>query len=306
MTTASQSETQRYVFGALALELAPGHAAPAAALTQDAAGTLADRIAQDLAVIVPEAATLELVMVAAHYDPVELLRPGWPLHQRLAQLAARAPGSASLTGGGRLVAFGSHDGQWPDGLAPVAEHAGGALRLLPWALRGEADVLARVGEQFEHALLERGMAGAATALLAQEAFDLKIEHARHLTVHDLTAMTAMQYEHAGLGPLWPLLEAALLAPDNEQWLDAPPEPLLHYCDGEVRIAMLSPHAWQHRYAAADTPADDDDAQAAAALQHRHRQFEARQRQFAAVLGAHGVPVTFVYCDRDSDDHEHLR
>jgi hypothetical protein len=101
-------------------------------------------------------------------------------------------------------------------------------------------------------------------------------------------MTALQYEHAGLSPLWPMLEAALLAPDAEEWLDAPPEPLAHYRDGEARIALFSPAAWHARYA----PSDADDARLARGFEH----FQARQRQFAAVLGAHGVPVTFAHCN----------
>lgn len=289
-----------HVSGALALELVPGTPASEVALSQDVAGALAERIAQDLATIAPQAADLELTMVATHYDPVELLRPGWPLHRQLRLLAARAPTTThSTSGGGRILAFGSHAGQWPDGLAPDAEYDGGALRLLPWRLDGDADVVERVADLLERVLLEQGMASAATALMAQDVFKLQIEHTRYLTLHDLIAMTALQYEHVGLGPLWPLLETALLAPDGEQWLDAPPEPLLHYSDGEVRIALLSPQAWQARYAA-DASLDDEATRMT--LQRRHQQFEARQRQFAAVLAAHGVPVMFVHCDRDADDH----
>jgi hypothetical protein len=123
------------------------------------------------------------------------------------------------------------------------------------------------------------MAGAATALAAQEAFGLQVEHARYLTVHDLAAMIAMQYDHAGLAPLWPLLETALLQPDAEEWLDAVPEPLLHYADREARIALFSPRAWhaiRQRRACDSTPIASDSASTA---------LRARQRQIAAVLGA---------------------
>ena len=272
---------------ALALELTPGSAVTRAALPQREAGALAALVARDLARFVPEAATLELIVVGAHYDPVELLRPGWPLHRELEQLAARAPQASGSAG--RIIAFGAHEGQLPGALTPSPDFAGGPLRLLPFLLLGECEVIVRVGDAFERELLERGMAGVETALTTQAAFGLTVEHARYLTVHDLAAMTAMQYQHVGLAPLWPLIEAALLAPDSEQWLDAPPEPLLHYCDREVRIALLSPGAWHTRYAA-DAQAGDD------RLERRFNQFQARQRQFAAVLGAHGVPVTFVHCN----------
>jgi hypothetical protein len=284
----TRPDSNVHVLGALAMELAPGSETPPALLSQRDAGELAGWIARDLCGFAPEAAQLELVTVGAHYDAVELLRPGWPLHRELEQLAARAPRAGD---GGRVIAFGAHDGHLPGALAPSPEHAGGPLRLLPWMLGGDAGIVATVGAAFERDLLERGMAGAQTALAAQEAFGLRVEHARFLTVHDLAAMMALQYEHAGAGALWPIIEAALLAPGTEQWLDAPPEPLLHYADGEARIALLSPTAWRARYAA-DSGADGD------RLERRFEQFQARQRQFAAVLEAHGIQVTFAHCTAD--------
>jgi hypothetical protein len=276
-----------HLLGAFALELAPGSRPERTALPQAEAGTLATRMAEDLAVFAPDAARMELVTVGAHFDAVELLRPGWPVHERLAQLAERAPRGGE---GGRLIAFGAHDAALPEGLAPDADFLGGPLRLVPFVLRSADDTLTtRVGECFERDLLERGMAGAATALEAQARFGLQVEHARYLTLHDLVAMMALQYEHAGLAPLWPLLEAALLAPTHEECLDAPPEPLVRYVDGEARIALFSPHAWQARN---HVPSND-----AEQLEREFAHFQARQRQFAAVLEAHGVPVTFVQCNR---------
>lgn len=281
-----------HVLGALALEW-PGGAAGRDRLEQEQAGELAQLIAADLAAFAPDAAGLELVTVGAHYDPVELLRPGWPLHLELDALAARAPGRP----GGRVVAFGAHAGQLPGMLTPSPDFAGGPLRLVPFVLAGDIERIAGVGEAFEAELLERGMAGAATALAAQELFGLPVEHARYLTVHDLAAMMSLQYEHAGLGALWPVIETALLDPDGEAWLDAAPEPLLRYADGEARIALFSVPAWQQRHAA------DLDGSSAGQRERAHRQhqhFEARQRQFAAVLQAHGVTVNFVHCERDVD------
>ena len=292
MSDAVRNSGTRLVAGALALELAPGSPVGSALLSQADAGRLGERIAADLAKFQPEAALLELALAGAHYDPVEALRPGWPLHHALDQLATRAPAAAAARDGGgtagRIVAFGAHDGRLPDALAPDPGQAGGPLRVLPFVLSGDGDTVARIGDAFERDLVETGMAGAATALLAQELFGLQVEHARYLTLHDLLAMIALQYEHAGLAPLWPLLEAALLAPEAEEWLDAPPEPLAHYCDGEARIALFSPAAWRARY----MPGDGDDARLARGFEH----FQARQRQFAAVLGAHGVPVTFAHCN----------
>ena len=292
-------ETNLQVLGALALELTPGSTAARNALPQAAAGELAQDMARDLASFVPEAAALELVIVGAHYDAVELLRPGWPLLHELDQLAARAPAATRGSDvSGRVIAFGAHEGQLPGTLTPDPDHAGGPLRLVPFVLGGDADVVARVGDAFERELIERGMAGAATALRAQEAFGVQVEHARYLTVHDLAALMALQYEHAGLAPLWPIVEAALLAPDAEEWLDAPPEPAVHYVQREARVALPSPQAWRARYA--PDVAEDCDT-----LERRFALFQARQRQFAAVLQAHAIAVTFVHCDADADTRSEL-
>lgn len=287
-----------HLLGALALELSPGTGAERTSLAQAEAGTLAAHMARDLAGFTQAASALQLVTVGAHYDVVELLRPGWPLHRELDQLAARAPGDA----GGRVIAFGAHDGKLPGALTPQAEHAGGPLRLVPFVLGGDAAIAARVGETLERDLMESGMAGAETALFAQEAFGLRIEHARFLTLHDLAAMMALQYEHAGLAPLWPVVEAALLAPEAEEWLEQAPEPVVHYIDREARIAMFTPQAWRERYAADAAHASEGDC---ARLERGFAMFQARQRQFAALLEAHGIPVTFVHCDADTDSHAEL-
>lgn len=289
-----------HVLGAFAIEVVGAAPVGRDRLTQAQAGPLAGLVARDLADLVPEAARLELVTVGAHYDPVELLRPGWPLHRELDELAARAPRAVHAAhdpDAGRIIAFGADDARLPGALSPSPDYHGGPLRLMPFVLTGPADVIARVGDAFERELIERGMAAADTALAAQAAFGLQVEHARYLTVHDLAAMTSIQYDHAGLAPLWPLLETALLRPGQQAWLDQPPEPLLHYTGGEARIAMFSPAAWHRRYAA--EVAVEDDAERA--RQHRRFQhFQARQRQMAAVLGAHGIAVQFVHCDRDAD------
>ena len=280
------------VLGALALELRGDAPVARAFLDQAGAGTLAALVAQDLAQMAPEAARLQLVTVGAHYDPVECLRPGWALHRELDDLAARAPkpqGGGQDWAGGSVLAFGAHEGQLPGALAPSPDFFGGPMRVVPFLLGGDAQAIARVGDQFERELIERGMAGAQTALAAQDVFGVQVEHARYLTAHDLAAMTALQYDHAGLGPLWPVLETALLEPDGEAWLDAPPEPLLHYSGGEARIAMFEPSAWKTRYA---PDADCTQPDVRERLARLHGQFQARQRQMAAVLAAHGVAVTF--------------
>lgn len=275
------------VRGVLALELSPGSAIAHDALQQGEAGRIAGLVGRDVGALVPEAREMDLVFAAAHFDPAEVLRPGWPLHRRLDELRQRAPKTGQ---GPRIIAFGAdRDGQVPQPLRAEDELRGGSLRVLPFLFAGEAAVAGAAAERMEALLMDRGMAQADTALCAQEAFGARIEHARYLTVHDLAAMTALQYRNLGLEALWGVIETALLAPAREAVLDAVPEPLLRYAGGEARIALLSPAAWRRRYMAG---ADEDSAR----LERGFELFQARQRQFAAVLQAHGIEVTFAHCD----------
>ena len=275
--------------GVIALELRAGAQPARAALDAASAGDVVALLGRDLAALVPQVRDCNLALLAAHFDPAEALRPGWPLHRRALELLQRAPGQAQ---GPRMVGFGADaDGDVPMPLQAEAELAGGGLRVLPFVLHGDAARAA--GDALEDSLLDRGMAQADTALALQDGLGADVEHARYLSAHDLAAMMALQYRNVGLEPLWSLLQVALLEPDAVAWLDAGPEPLARYGDGEVRIALLDPAAWRQRYAAGETDG--------ARLDRGFDMFQARQRQFAAVLGAHGVPLQFVHCADGSSD-----
>ena len=284
--------------GVFALELAGGQVPGRAALTQDEAGALAVAVGRDLARLVPDIASLDLVLAAAHFDPAEALRPGWSLHRRLEELHQRAPGRNE---GPRVVAFGADAaGEIPLPLQADLALTGGGLRILPFILAGDAQVLEVVSGALEDQLLPQGMAGADTALLAQDGFQARIEHARYLSAHDLAAMMAMQYENQGLTPLWNLVEAALLSPATVEWLDQGPEPLLRLERGEARMALFDPAGWCAHYHGG-TPGEGECDR----LQKVYEMFLARQRQLAAVLEAHGIPVLYVHADGRQDARELL-
>ena len=275
--------------GVIALELRDGQPPREAALAVARAGDVAELLGRDLVALAPAAAGCDLALLGAHFDPAEALRPGWPVHRRVQELLQRAPGRGQ---GARAIGFGADAaGEVPLPLHCDPALAGGGLRVLPFVLQGEG--VEAVAAVLEAELLDRGMASAGLALALQDGLGASIEHARLLSLHDLLAMTALQYENAGLAPLWTLLEAALLQPDAEAWLDRAPEPLARYGDGEVRIALMDPVAWHARNA----PAEAD----AARLERGFALFQARQRQFAAVLGAHGIDVNFVHCADGKDD-----
>lgn len=288
MTTLSSNR----ILGVMALECAPGSRIERDALGHADAARLAGLLGRDLGLLVPGVCALDLALSAIHYDPAEVLRPGWPLHDTLDQMRLHAPGRMRDA---RVIAFGAAaDGVLPEMLRADAALHGGQLRVLPFVLAGDADVVAVVARQLEDSLLDLGMFNAETALHAQQAFGAKIEHARYLTVYDLAAMTGLQYRNQGLEHVWHFLEGILLAPDSEAWLDTLPEPMLHYAAREARMAMFTPDAWRARHAP-DVP-DDDSVK----LRRGFDYFQVRQRQVASIVQAHGVLVTFVHCDERSD------
>jgi hypothetical protein len=173
----------------------PAAPRPPGRLPAAQAGALAEHVGRDLAKLVPELRGLDLAFAAAHFDPAEVLRPGWPVHQRLIELHARAPGRDQ---GPRLLAFGADaDGEVPMPMQADPALAGGSLRVLPFIVTGD-EALVTGRRRDGGKLLALGMAQPDTALLAQDAFGAQIEHARYLTVHDLAAMMSMQYDNQGL------------------------------------------------------------------------------------------------------------
>ena len=140
--------------GVIALELTAGDPPKRAALRADAAGELASRLGRDLAKLAPAVGDCDLALFAAHFDPAEVLRPGWPLHRRVAELLQRAPAQAQSP---RLIGFGADaSGDVPQPLQSDAALAGGGLRVLPFVLHGDAAAMA--GAALEDMLLDRGMA----------------------------------------------------------------------------------------------------------------------------------------------------
>lgn len=259
----------------LALELAADSPLPTPMLDREQAETLAARVAEDLHTLLPGVDAARLAVVGAHFDAVELLRPGFPLYATLDELAHRLP---RQTEGAGVVAFGAHQGRMAaEPLTPDPQYAGGPMRLLPWTLLAAPEAAAALGAQMEVELVGRGEAGARTADFLMRTLGARFEHARYLTRQDLLAMTCVQYEHANLAALWTLIEAALLTPYRaEDAVSARGVPL-HYADGAVSIP--APSAWLARQALDG----DERAHALAGML-----FELRQS--AALLGAHRVAL----------------
>ena len=258
----------------LALEIAAQAEVPRVALSRDESAALAALVADDLRALLPDITAGRLALAGALFDPAELLRPGFPVLTTLEELARRVPRGTL----GHVIAFGTHDGALPAAsLQPDATLAQGPLRLLPCVLLAPAEHAKAWRQTLESELAARGAAGTATADRAMRAFGTRLAHARYLTRDDLLALLCVQYEHAGLAPLWTLLEAALLTPYREESTRTARGLDCRYRDGAVLVG--SPHAWllgRHG--------------SAAERAHEFAGLLFELRQYAALLRAHGLPL----------------
>ncbi len=262
----------------LALELVDGETPPRLTLNRDEAAELAELVAADLHGLVPSVNQARLALVGALFDPVELLRPGFPVWATLDELARRVP-RGHLD---NVVAFGSHDGHMPaQPLEPSTQFADGPMRLLPLSLLAPETLAEDLSEQLEVQLVGRGEAGALTADWLMRTLGVRLEHVRYLSRNDLLALTCVQYEHVNLAALWSLLEAALLTPYREESVVTARGLALHYVDGKV--FAQSPSQWLVEQAR-------DAGEDAAASQHALAGILFELRQYAALLDAHQLPL----------------
>jgi len=257
----------------LALESQAG-ATPRTRLSRDEADELAALVATDLHALLPQVAQARLVLAGALFDPVELLRPGFPVWATLEELGRRVP----RAGVAQVVAFGSHEGHMPaQPLEPSPQFADGPMRLLPLSLLAPETLAEELAEQVEVQLVGRGEAGARTADWLIRTLGVQLEHARYLSRNDLMALTCVQYEHVNLAPLWSLLEAALLTPYRSEDVLSARGLALRYEGG--RVLAQSPAAWLAAQAG-------DPAQRA----HDFAGIVFELRQYAALLDAHALPL----------------
>ena len=276
----------------LALEVSAGPAALAQiTLSRDEAAELAALIATDLHALLPQVGEARLAVAGALFDPVELLRPGFPVWAALDELARRVPRGHLEN----VVAFGTHEGRMPTPtLQPEAAYAGGPLRLLPLSLLAADPLAETLREALEVELIGRGEAGTRTADWLMRRLGARLEHVRYLSRNDLLALTCVQYEHVNLAPLWTLLEAALLANDRDH-----AEQVLSARGLELQYRAGAVHA--------QSPAQWLVAQAGdeAARAHGFAGIVFELRQYASLLGAHSLRLVLAGDDVDPADTGYL-
>jgi hypothetical protein len=268
----------------LAIELPQPPATPPRTLAVEEAARLVDIVAADLARIVPGVERLGLALAGALYDQAQVLRPGWPLFEALAELYARQRRGNPVP---HLLGFGQSAGRMAvPALEPDRDLGTGTLAVVPIVLPGDETTVRETVAWLDAELGERGLAGAEVALFVRDAWGLAIGHARYLTHHDLAALAAVQLEHAGFAGAWSLIEAALLSPAHAQSAFASSGQPWRYANGGVRCGLLGLAAFRALHAQGGS----DDTGAA------FEQWLVQQRQFGALVGAHGLAPVFVEAD----------
>ena len=272
---------------ALALEMVEGETSAQRTLTRDEAAELATMIAIDLQGLIPKVSAAHLVLAGTLLDGVELLRPGFPVWAALDELARRVPRGQLEN----VVAFGSHDGQMPESvLEPSPEYADGPLRLLPMCLLAPADLAVELSEYLEAQLIGRGEASKLTTDWLMRTLSMRLAHVRYLSRDDVLAVMCVQYGHVALGPLWELLEVALLTPERDATSITVRGLALEFTHGLV--LAQSPAHWL-------AAQDSDDAQRA----HDFAGIIFELRQYALLLAAHRVPLHLQARDGQTSESE---
>jgi len=283
--------------GVLALEPTGGVIPARQMLTRATAEGLAAGMGGQLARFLPGEHDYGFVWSAALYDPAQLLRRDFPLHQELAHLFVA--GQRQGIDAGHSLTLCERLGHMPTALlVPELAIGGGTLYAIPVVLTGSEEAIAAATERLESELYGAGLADAAIVFELNRDLGVSFEHVRWLSLLDLSAMMAAQLEHVGFGFAWQLVEEVLYgAPPRHIEVRSPQGQLLKLDDEAVWLAFTpySLFARQQR---------DNAERLADYIAYLHE-----FRQLQGLLAAHGIAVrvrlpnadTGHACARATDD-----
>jgi hypothetical protein len=248
-------------------------------------------LAADLQALLPGISDCSLVAAGALFDQTQILRPGYPAFAAL-ELAAKQSGADSSRPG--LVSIAARDGAMPvSDLQPLDDIPLGLLQLLPVVIQGPSKLMETLTEAMEYRFLEEGQLSAHSAAWLQSAFDVSIQHARLMTLTDLSTLLRMQLDHFGFLSLWELLDAALSDPDKA-----------------MTVTSAGGHPWEWKEGAAHTVFETFDYWAGEgggarlpgsrlALAAGYADWTREFRQYLTTLAAHSVDVRLYLPGDDS-------
>jgi len=240
-------------------------------------------LSTDLAAQFPDIKACALCMAGALYDQTELLRPGYPVFTALEELL-----DASFQGQPfqpRLLSVGAEAGLLPNSeLQPSERVPLGILLLLPVLVACEADRLEPLAEAMEHRFIESGQLSAHSARALEAQFGIAVNHARFMTMADLSTLLHMQLDHFGFLPLWQLLDAAVS--QAVETLEVQGRGGQHFrwngCAVETRFETFD--EWASKGQGRAQPAADQ------LLAASYADWTREYRQYLTTLQAHGIAV----------------
>jgi hypothetical protein len=252
-------------------------------LSRTDADQLLAHMSADLAVLLPGSSRCSLSGAGALFDQTQLLRPAYPIFKCLENMLQQS-GKGQVA---RLLSIGASNGAMPlPELQPEADIPLGILQLLPLVLSGPTEDIAALGEEMEHRFLEQGQLSAASALWLQNAFGIRSNHARFMTLTDLRAMFRLQLEHFGFLPLWQLIDAALEQSGIPFSVEPSAGSVFSWRDGAVHTEYQTFDHWAQK--GPGKAVEPYRGKLAEGYANWTRQI----RQYLTTLRAHGVNVLF--------------
>jgi hypothetical protein len=237
-------------------------------------------LAADLSSLLPLMAQSRLVSVGALFDQTQILRPAYPVFTAVEELLHQSTGAGSIS-------LGAQDGRIRQAeLQPDPDIPLGLLQLLPIVVAGSNEITDRLGMEMEHRFLEEGQVSPHTARWLENAFSIKINHARFMTLLDLNAMFRLQLEHFGFLPLWQLLDAALNARTEPVEVGLENGQVYNWRDGAVDTEYQSFDFWSNSGGGREMDSYRGK------LAGGYADWTRVTRQFLTVLQAHRVPFRF--------------
>ena len=253
-------------------------------LGQTDAEQMLAHVASDLKALFPGISRCSLIAAGALFDQTQLLRPGFPVFKALEDVS-KTGGAGRFEPG--LVSIGAQDGKMPDTrLQPSREIPLGPLQLLPVVIHGPAERVSELGRDMEYRFIEEGQLSAHSAAWLETAFGLSVNHARLMTLTDLSAMLRMQLDHFGFLPLWELVDAALSENEGPVVVRTAGGQVFTWKDGAVHTEFETFDCWATRGRGARIAAERQ------ALSAAYGDWTREMRQYLTTLTAHGLEVLF--------------
>jgi len=241
-------------------------------------------IAADLKSLLPEISNCSLIAAGALFDQTQVLRPSFPIFSALEVVSTNDSAEKFKPG---LVSIGANNGKMPSTeLQPLQDIPLSLLQLLPIIVHGPVDLVEELGQAMEYRFMEEGQVSAHSAAWLETAFGISVNHARMMTLTDLSAMLRMQLDHFGFLPMWELLDAALSGRPETLLVKTQSGQELEWKNGAVHTSYETFDSWALSGAGAQILA------ARQALAAAYGDWTRDFRQYLTTLKAHGLDFVF--------------